>query len=784
VTPRLGCATLAVVLRRLLLALSGAVALFAACSGDDGSVAGECVCGPGETCVDGRCVSGNPDGGGATGGTGGGAGSDGSGGTGALIADSGHEASCPEAQACSAGCCAPGEICRFDTCFESPGPCTTSDDCWSDSYCDQGDCVPYGIPADEINDEDCKRSISIDAIVPDVQCRWTAPPAGDAFPNSYHVMATPVVVDFDFDGDPDTLDPSIVFATFPTVNSYANPGVLRVISGKDCSQQFSFDASADAVMAPASVAVGDIDGDGRAEIVAAAHGGGVVAFRYDAGTGAFTQLWRSATCDAAGNRTPDSTGGSNKWSGPSIHELDDDASPEIVYGAVVYGADGCVRSSSLGFPAYSAGWVPVVADVDEDGKMELVLGNGLHEWNGTDWAAEPYFQPGSLAHGQVAVADLGNYPLASHANQDRAEVVVVSSGNVRVQTIEGTVVFGPTALPGGGSGGPPTIADFDGDGRREFASAGGGQYVVFDLDCLAGGDPAGCGGTADTDGILWTQPSQDLSSNVTGSSVFDFDADGKAEAVYADECFLRIYDGATGTVRFSAARSSGTTYENPVIVDVDGDFNTEIVSSVNDYAGTLGCPATDPLFPGATFETNHGIVVLRDELDRWASSRPVWNQHAYAVTHVGDRGETPQASQVAINWNDPALNNFRQNVQGGLEALGIPDLTVSPEVKQVQCTGTVAKLEAKICNRGTLPMASGTEVAFLEGSVSGAELCRVPLPTILGVGECDTLSCEADIGGQVIDVYVIVDPDGDQDECWEGNNVTLFGSLECGKVPT
>jgi len=45
--------------------------------------------------------------------------------------------------------------------------------------------------------------------------------------------------------------------------------------------------------------------------------------------------------------------------------------------------------------------------------------------------------------------------------------------------------------------------------------------------------------------------SGNASSNVTGSSVFDFDANGAAEVVYADECFLRMYDGSTGTVRYS-----------------------------------------------------------------------------------------------------------------------------------------------------------------------------------------------------------------------------------------
>ena len=39
-----------------------------------------------------------------------------------------------------------------------------------------------------------------------------------------------------------------------------------------------------------------------------------------------------------------------------------------------------------------------------------------------------------------------------------------------------------------GTGGAPTIADFDGHGRREFATAGGTFYTVFDLDCAGLGD--------------------------------------------------------------------------------------------------------------------------------------------------------------------------------------------------------------------------------------------------------------------------------------------------------
>lgn len=754
-----------------------------ACGGGGSQSCGD-GCDSGKVCREGRCVSEGTGGATNTGGTSTGTGTGGE----IIIIDDGGT-SCAAAQQCGSVCCPEGQFCALgQKCAVDQGPCTSNDQCGFDSYCDSGACIPYGIVGGQDHDPSCKLTINIEAILPAVQCRWTGPPAGDAHPNHFQVMSTPVVVDFDFDNNPATLAPSVVFTTFPTAGSYSNPGVLRVVSGKDCAQQFSFDDPADATMSPASVAVGDLDGDGRAEIVAAAHGGGLLAFKYDPATGTFARLWRSGTC-AGGMppQTPDTTGGSDKWSGPSIHDLDDDGSPEIIYGATVYGANGCIKSNALGFPGYSKGYVPVIADVDEDGKMELVQGNAIHEWDAATgaWVPETYFKAsGSTPLGQVAVAELGNFPLASFGGQDKPEIVVISGGSARVQTLEGTVVFGPFPIPGGGTGGPPTIADFDGDGRREFASAGGTQYVVFDLDCVTGGDPAKCGGQAKTNGILWSQPSQDGSSNVTGSSVFDFDADGKAEAVYADECFLRIYEGATGKVLYSAARSSGTTYENPVIVDVDGDYRTEIVSAVNDYAGTLGCPATDPLMATSMFQQNHGIVILRDEEDRWAASRPVWNQHAYAVTHVGDHGEIPKTSQVAVNWKDPKLNNFRQNVQGNLDALGVPDLTAGGEVGAVACQGTVATIEARICNRGTLPMVSGTDVSFLEGDEMGPELCHAPIPKALEVGECFVVSCQADLGGQTIDVFIKVDPQGLSEECWELNNTALYKGVACGQVPS
>jgi hypothetical protein len=761
----------------LLAAVLLASTCFALACGSTVDTAACSQCAPGQSCVDGICF----------GGAGGQGGQGTAGGGTSSLSFSNGSGGCPSAQVCASACCESDEFCALQTkCAPSQDPCMTNDDCWFDSYCLGGDCIPYQVPPDHDHDETCENSIDINAILPDVQCRWTGPPAGDAKPQHVHVMSTPVVIDFDFDGDPKTLAPSIVFTSFPKAETYHAPGVLRVIDGATCTQQHSLSIASHATMSPAGVALGDINGDGRAEIVAAAHGGGVLAFVYDTQTKSFKRLWRSGHCNG-GQGPPidaDTTGGNDRWSGPSIHDLDDDGQPEIIYGATVYRHDGCIASQTIGFPAMSKGQVPVIADVDEDGQMELVMGNAIYGWSAQtkDWVAESYFTAAG-GNGQVAVADMGSFPIANLGNQDFAEIVVIQTGKARVQTIDGAIIFGPVDLPGGGTGGPPTIADFDGDGRNEFASAGGSQYVVFDFDCLANGNPAGCGGMNKTSGVLWAQASQDQTSNVTGSSVFDFDGDGSAEAVYADECFLRIYEGATGKVLYSAARSSGTTYENPVIADVDGDYHTEIVSAVNDYAGSLGCPSTDPLFPSAQYAQNHGIVVLRDEQDRWAASRPVWNQHAYAVTHVGDLGEIPKTSQVKLNWKQSGLNNFRQNVQGELAALGVPDLTAGGTVGAVACEGQIASIEARVCNRGTLPMVSGTKVSFYQAALDGPELCSAPIPVALQVAECAIVSCETPLGDAEIDVYVLVDPDNDTKECWEQNNVALYRDVACGQVP-
>ena len=758
----------------------------------------------GGLCVDGRCVSPGDLGVPAD------ATADGS-----SLEDGG--AACDSGVVCEGACCGAGQRCAYSACIVDLGPCAANDDCAGDSYCDADlRCTPYGTPPEVVRDDHCERTITIGEFVPNEQCRWSGPPAGGVRPDLEAVYSAPMVADFNLDDDATVLTPSIVVTTFGNPTSAG--GILRLLDGRTCEEQLS--APSEPLVYASNNAIGDLDraADHRPEIVAvalasASNAGGLVAFKIDPTTHALTRLWYGRDCSVAGEprHMPNDFSNNN---GPSIYDLDDDGVPEVLFDQYVYDANGCVLNPGRTYTNYlRLGVFPVVADVDLDGLPELVTSGGVYAWSTTahDWTLEPYWAPpaaeaiGATLTGHVAVADFGEFPGAVGDAPGRAEVVVASApsstaaptstGTVRVMTVGGDIVFGPFVLPAEGSGvagrgGPPTVGDFDGDGRPEFAVAGGSRYTVFDLDCDIATDTApGCARVAGLPrGVLWSRPSQDLSSNVTGSSVFDFDADGVAEVVYADECFVRIYRGTDGEVLFSGPASSGTGYEYPVIADVDGDYNSEIVVSLTNG---VSCPATDPIYTRgtSTFMNATGVVVYRDATDSWAASRPIWNQHAYSVTNVNDDGSIPRTSAVARNFSDSTLNNFRMNAQGSLERRGAADLTVALAHAADLCdvtTGAVT-LAANVCNRGTNPVPDGARVVFYAGDpdAGAAIACETTLPRLLASAECTEVSCSWTVpsgstGTTARNVTVVVDPDGDVFECRDGNNRGVIPDIYCG----
>ncbi len=509
-------------------------------------------------------------------------------------------------------------------------------------------------------------------------------------PTSKASVTTPVVAQITDDNGDGKIDPSdmpdVIYVTFT-----ANNGTLRAVSG-DGSKELLSVTSAN-FSRNQSVSAGDIDGDGVVEIITKGIDQKVYAYEHDG-----TLKWTSASL---GNNTGiyDSV--------VSISDMNGDGSPELVSGRAILDSQGMIIGTGkfgTGKPAGNANAdasMSFAVDLDGDGEQEVVVGDALYniagaaKWNN------------GLADGFPATIDL--------ELDGQPEIVVVYDGKIRTQRhTDGSVVW-DVAIPGG-RGGPPTVADFDGDGMPEVGVAAGSKYTVFDTD-----------GTA-----LWTAATQDASSAITGSSVYDFEGDGIADVVYADEINLYVFSGNDGTVKLKfTPHNSGTRLEMPVIADLDGDDQVEIA-----FVSEPGA--------GGTYQ---GLTVLGDKDKSWRPGRKLWNQHAYHITNVNDDGTIPAIAD--LNWL--SYNNFRSGDLSANDGLAAPDLVMlTPETCVSTCSGPdKLALWVQLGNAGAAPLTAGADVEIY-GTVMGVEslMKSVPFADVLAPGEyAAAFSIEIDTAG-------------------------------------
>ena len=711
------------------------------------------------------------------------------------------------------GITGPGE------CAPVVGDCAADDMCAQDSYCcgtgcrvDDGAkvCIPFDFgltPA-------CTLPGGKSVLAPSVQCEW-APTAGEANAASKYVLSSPLVADLPNDSGASA---EVVFTTWDAMTtsggviaasdggSNSALGMIRIVSGQTCELKETVQDSIGKVRASSPLALADLNNDGTIEIVSRLDTGGLIAFKWDGAK--YVKMWE----------TPAKLLRSQAWDGPSIHDLDDDGLPEILLSDAVYnGQTGALIFDGKNPSNTFNGYIAVAGALDGDGKVRLVAGSSnetsTFTWTNNQWVDDATLHQGTrlgFYSGNYAIADFGT-PSATGFDltklDGKAEIVAVEvSAGVRILSTTPPVSIALQVPNSAFSmGGPPTVGDFDGDGQPEVAVAGSKELVVFDPGCTGPGN--GCLEKY----VRWRQPSQDASSGQTGVSLFDFDGDGKVEVVYADECFLRIYDGPTGEVQFSAYRTSGTWYESPVIADVDKDDATEIVvnnamatgcSDARTQVAPSGVPYVDPLDPGVrclenadcvpggkcvtgfcrcagptecdtglsciapppksanvpnppsatdgnvcratnpnTPETKGGIRILRDRLDRTASSRSLWNQHAYSITNINDDGKVPKTSEWLANWKQPGLNNYRMQKQGIAGAQDAPDLTGKLDPTACVLQGDKIVLTGRVCNRGNKAVGADMPVTFYDDA--NKVLCvSHTLAPVKGKNDCQAVSCE------------------------------------------
>ena len=676
-----------------------------------------------------------------------------------------HE--CPEAHRCGASCCDEDERCLGGaTCIPDNGTCLDDDECINDTYCEDGVCVPYGAgDRGEFNPECRREAEPLDSFEPVVQCEWPIPEEPDLEePDSLNVQSPPLIGDLDEYGQG---TPEIVFATW---SESARSGPVRAILGDDCSTVWT---STVHVPLAQDLAIADLDSDGFMEVCSRSVED--VAFCLDH---AGNEIWRGH--DGAGADVVIEEGLTQV--GVAIADTDGVPPPEVIVGLSVFDASTGLlklRGPDVGATNSTDGIIPAIADLDGDGHLEAATGGivfDLVDGDVVDWDPPYSFSP----HGFTAVGELDS----AH---DGPEVIVVQpeDGVIRIHaSTDGAIIWSTNV--DGGKAGSPAIADLDGDGRAEFAVVGSFDLTAYDLDCTVDSpDPALCSDPDDSDGIIWEREIQDRSSGVTGLSVFDFEGDGPVEVVYADECWIRVFDGRTGEVKFSAPHLSGTSFEYPTIGDVDGDFYTEIVVPNHDSA-VVSCPDEDPISPGTLRDPGrryNGVTVYRDITDRWAPSRPLWTQHAEHYSQRNDDGTVP--SPEPHSWLDH--NSYRQALpMSGTTMLDEPDLTVR-DITAPECDldEAVQPLGATVCNRGTLPVAAGVMVTFRMDTSDGEAICTAATEEILHPGECTDVGCDwIDVPlDEPHDVWAVVDDNGEGEgainECLEGNNLAFIEAVRC-----
>lgn len=701
------------------------------------------------------CQCGSPsspgDGGaGATGGGGGGGGGDGGGGGGAGGGQGGGAASCVDgepcaggvcaggaccavASACGSACCGDGERCSFNQCVTPGVECREANDCGPGDFCDfsagtppdagapgpdagvcaggtgaTGRCLPRPPLCPEVDGghpgagtsciETCRFERTSTTFELDLKYAWggdlTAPWPDD-------VMMAPIVTqldDDDCDGRVTANDmPDIVFTTFPG-SAYTLAGTLHAISVRDGQlvEKWSLPGR---ILANSQLASGNIDGQPGNEVVGCG-AGEVVAVRADG-----TVLWATpaAACEFV-----------------YLVDLDGDGTVEVVTETQSFaGVDGALLVTRGG---RASGFT--VADLDGDGVMDIIGGGGAWRSDGTVLAST------GLAATSAAIADLDGDGQPEVIGVDttthslfvwRYTPGVAGDATVVRPAIDINGAIDPARCAEGSAGrtkggGPPTVGDFNADGTPDVALAGGVGYAVLDGTKLM--DPSVPGPST----FLWARETQDCSSAATGSSLFDFDGDGRAEAVYADEVALHVYDSATGADRVTVCNTSGTLKEYPLVVDVDNDGQADLVVASNAYSSnTCGGVRTA------------GIRVFSSRANDWVVTRRIWNQHAYSVTNVEEDGTIPRVQQA--NWRVGGLNNFRQQKQPGQE-FAAADAVVSLDAS---CEGPPG-VRVLVRNLGEAQLPPGVRVDVFAGAPpSGTLLGSASTTRTLGPAQSEAL---------------------------------------------
>jgi outer membrane protein assembly factor BamB len=319
-----------------------------------------------------------------------------------------------------------------------------------------------------------------------------------------------------------------------------------------------------AAHSPASMAVADLDGDDKLDILTVgSYSGGGIDVMLGAGNGTFRALAEApsfadgtdavAVADVDGDGKPDVVAASS-------YEVDN--SPDNV--SVSRGnGDGTIQSPAL----YAVGRNPyaiALADLDSNGSPDLVVADGssgarvlLNHGDGTFATPTTY---GDQPFVSVAIGDVnadGKADLALAAYSPAAVLVLLGNGD---GTFQAPLSDALSASPGA-----VAIGDLNRDGKPDLVA------LTSDVEVLLGNG----------DGTFRSAVTFQAGMNPTGVAIGDVDRDGNADLVvtnFGTSSVSVLFGNGDGTFQQELAFGTGEAPNSPAIADFNGDGQPDVAT--------------------------------------------------------------------------------------------------------------------------------------------------------------------------------------------------------------
>ena len=513
---------------------------------------------------------------------------------------------------------------------------------------------------------------------------------GASSPALSHMYAQPLIGDIDNDGQNEVV----------TVGYYDSPSLSSsvVIYGQNLQHKYTISTQSMFVYGGYPIAVADVDRDGLAEIFVQNADGFLRCYHHNG-----TLVWTSsATVSGPDSKSP----------GLILADINGDGIPEIwslnkifnaVSGVELIALPEIVGKANLYMSSDKFGVMPVFADFDNDGVMELAGGNKVYKLSITN-------STGTSGNSASLWKSISGYDdgLTSVADIDLdgfLDLVVVRSHQMYAWKPYSGSGSNPQLISshshGSNSAGRALLTDVNNDGYPEILFTFGTNLAAYRYVAASQSLQQ-----------LWLKSTSDL-SGATTLTAFDFNQDGSVEIVYRDQSDMRIIDGNTGNNISVFPCLAPTAVEYPAIADLDRDGQADIIAS------------------SSTYDVNHDkhakMVVFHSPASTvWAPARHVWNQHAYNVVNVNNDLTVPSFNfNPSTTFTDPngvvrrPFNNFLQQAttldQYGRPFMSLANLSVQQDLT-ITNDGDNLQVEVTVCNTENVSFGSPLHIATYTAS--------------------------------------------------------------------